>query len=294
MKFLSHRNEMRRILVLVLAVCVNQCFAQNCLEVPEPATLTGLHEIIDRSSRWAPICPFTITGSTGCDTQDPYRLKDTDFFLQVICVNNPGESHGCKIDCAGTHFEVKSGKIMFLNGFEMSGATKGSVKVKQGATMISKNNRYRNNKNFGGLDDDWSGAAIHSYPGSRLQLQNDDYRDNVATVNGGALYIESFASVVACTFVGNSASDGGGIYIANGSQRTNVVQSTFASNSAPKGASISIASSNTSYHSAANLGCDNNDLDGCNGAIVMQAGIITCRAFSGECGSPTAYPTPGE
>lgn len=289
---------MRRILSLSLAIsicCVDQCFARNCIKVPEPATLTGLHELIRNSSGWAPICPFIITGTVGCDTQEPYRLSATDFFQQVICMNNQGESHGCKIDCPGTHFEVGSGKIMFLNGFEMCGATEGSVKVLQGATLISKYNRYMKNENFDAADGDRSGAAIHSYPGSRLQLQFDDYRYNFAEDSGGAIHIESLATVAACSFVGNSANDGGGIYIAKGSQRINVVQNVFASNSARRqGASICVENSNISYAGANNSGCDNDDPDECKGTIIMRGNTQTCQVFNRECDSPTAYPTAGE
>lgn len=287
---------MKRIHLLLLAFCLDICVAQNCINLPEQ-TLTSLHSIIDQSSGWAPICPFKITGSEGCNTLEPYRLRAADRFLQVVCVNNPGESHGCKIDCAGTHFEVGSGKIMYLTGFQMSGATKGSVKVRSGATMVSKNNRYIHNTNSQALADaDWSGAAIQSDPGSKLQLQFDDYWNNSARLNGGALSIEAnFASITGCTFVENSAVGGGGIYLKGGSpQRAFVVQSTFASNTAERGASITLENSSTLYMSQNNDGCDNIDPDDCNGAIVMLGDNTSCKPFSSVCTSPTAFPTAGE
>mmetsp|Transcript_4402 Transcript_4402/g.6737 ORF Transcript_4402/g.6737 Transcript_4402/m.6737 type:complete len:444 (+) Transcript_4402:84-1415(+) len=294
MEYRSHRKEMKRMYLLLLAICLHKCVAQNCIKLPEQ-TLTSLHSIIDQSSGWAPICPFKITGSEGCNTQEPYSLNAADRFLQLVCVNNPGESHGCKIDCAGTHFEVGSGKIMYMTGFQMSGATKGSVKVRQGATMVSKNNRYIHNTNSQASNADWSGAAIQSDPGSKLQLQFDDYWNNNAKLNGGALSIEaSFASITGCTFVENSAvdGDGGGIYSKGGSpQRAYVISSTFASNTAKKGASISIESSSTLYISKNNDGCDNIDPDECNGAIVMQNENKSCKPFSSVCTSPTAFPT---
>ena len=286
---------MKRIHLLLLAFCLDICVA--CINLPEQ-TLTSLHSIMDQSSGWVPLCPFKITGSEGCNTVEPYRLRADHQFLQLVCVNNPGESHGCKIDCAGTHFEVGSGKMMLLRGFQLSGATKGSVKVRQNALYVSQYNRYIHNTNSEALSDaDWSGAAIQSDPWSRLQLQFDDYWNNSARLNGGALSIEaSSASIAGCSFVENSAVGGGGIYVKGGSpQRAFVVQSTFASNTAEKGgASITLENSSTFFSSQNNDGCDNIDPDECNGAIVMLGVNKSCKPFSSVCTSPTAFPTAGE
>jgi hypothetical protein len=174
---------------------------------------------------------------------------------------------------------------MFLNGFELSGATTGSVLVKPSATLVSKNNRYKGNR---ALD----GGAIQSNPGARIQLQFDEYFDNKADKSGGALYVEAnFATVAGCSFVGNIAEKGGAIFLSSFARRVHVMQSTFASNEADEGASISIASTLTFYSGASNLGCDNVDPDGCNGALVAGT---TCQAFVGVCESPTSYPTPGK
>jgi hypothetical protein len=294
MEYRSHKKEMKRTHLLFLAFCLDICAA--CINLPEQ-TLTSLHSIIDQTSGWVPMCPFKITGSEGCNTVEPYRLTAKHRFLQLVCFNNPGESHGCKIDCAGTHFEVEGGKMMHLKGFQLSGATKGSVKVRQGATYISQYNRYIHNTNSQALSDaDWSGAAIQFDPGSKLQLQFDDYWNNSARLNGGALSIEAYyVSIAGCSFVENSAVVGGGIYVKGGSpQRVSVAQCTFASNTAEKGASITLENSSTLFSSQRNDGCDNIDPDECNGAIVMLGVNKSCKPFSSVCASPTAFPTAGE
>lgn len=157
--------------------------------------------------------------------------------------------------------------------------------MKPSATLVSKTNRYKGNQ---ALD----GGAIRSDPGARIQLQFDEYNDNTAVKSGGALYVEAnFATVAGCSFVGNVAEKGGAIFFSSFAKRVHVIQSTFASNEANEGASISIASTLTFYSGASNLGCDNVDPDGCNGALVAGT---TCQAFLGVCDSPTPYPTPGK
>eukprot|EP00557_Chaetoceros_sp_GSL56_P007304 CAMPEP_0176491312 /NCGR_PEP_ID=MMETSP0200_2-20121128/8362_1 /TAXON_ID=947934 /ORGANISM="Chaetoceros sp., Strain GSL56" /LENGTH=491 /DNA_ID=CAMNT_0017888727 /DNA_START=176 /DNA_END=1648 /DNA_ORIENTATION=- len=265
----------------VLFLLFHVCNGQNCVSV-DPPTLSNLFAVIDRSAGWAPLCPFTITGDK-CDipSGQPYTMKE--MFLQLICVNRPGQSYGCKIDCPGSHLEVGSGRVMFLNGFELSGATTGSVIVKPSATLVSKNNRYKGNR---ALD----GGAIRSDPGARIQLQFDEYMNNTAEKSGGALYVEAnFATVAGCSFVENIAEKGGAIFLTSFSRRVHVMQSTFASNVANEGASISIASTSTFYSGASNSGCDNMDRTNCNGALVAGT---TCQAFVGVCESPTPYPTP--
>jgi hypothetical protein len=284
-----HRKALRIIpssimfqfLLLVLTMKLHIAHAQSCTRV-DPPTLSNLHDTVDKSRGLLRLCPFKISGDN-CDVEgQPYVSEFRR--LQMICMDS--DNSGCKIDCSGRHFEVDSGKQLFLEGFELRGATDSSINVKSRAVLISKYNKFVRNKAV-------KGGAIKSDKNSRVQLQFNEFFNNEADDSGGALYMEGmFVTVSGCSFVENVAVNGGGIYVASlqESRRLNVVQSTFASNSATfNGASIHLDGSNIFYFESKNLGCDNADPADCNGAFKSD---VTCEEFEGVCESPTAYPTP--
>ncbi|MDD2304420.1 MAG: right-handed parallel beta-helix repeat-containing protein [Prolixibacteraceae bacterium] len=85
-----------------------------------------------------------------------------------------------------------------------------------------------------------AGGAIYNYLGD-LTLLNVQIKNSFSASQGGAIYSDrGNLSLTTCSVIGNSVSgnetEGGGLYISNGS--ATIVNSTIASNGAPSGAGI--------------------------------------------------------
>ncbi len=79
--------------------------------------------------------------------------------------------------------------------------------------MLISNSTFRDNEVLTG-----GGGAIYSSPikdGSHIEIEDSTFENNIADTRGGALELEYLGSlaVVNTSFVGNSSSDGGAIYL---------------------------------------------------------------------------------
>jgi hypothetical protein len=282
LRTIPHSMLIKLSLIFLLTVKIHLTDAQACTNL-WPPTLSNFHKAIQESQGTLKICPFTIHRGD-CDVEGkPYVVPFRR--LQLFCVK--GQDTSCVIDCPGRHFEVGPGTRLSLEKFDLRGATDSSILVKPSGVLIAKYNRFDRNVGH-------NGGAVVANTKSKLLLQFNDFDNNRARLNGGALYIESsYASVRVSSFVGNSAIDGGCIYVPEvlASSRLYVQQNTFASNSADFKGALIVMESSLIYFNNYNLACDNVSPDDCEGALTKDG---ACEPFyeGGVCESPTSYPTP--
>ncbi|MGA2470817.1 MAG: choice-of-anchor Q domain-containing protein [Solirubrobacteraceae bacterium] len=124
-------------------------------------------------------------------------------------------SIGGYVQASNTTFSGDSVTASNVVGAE--GGYGGAVFIQEGAAGSFANDVFSGNSaayaGTGASPDGGSGGAISAYGGGALAMTSDTFTANSAPNGyGGALYLESPATLTASTLTANSASEGGGLY----------------------------------------------------------------------------------
>ena len=123
-----------------------------------------------------------------------------------------------------------------ISGLRLTG---GSSSGNGGGLYVGTSNTVTvSDTTFDGITASGHGGAVYTN-GPLLTLTDCTFTNNTATASwGGAVYALGNLHVGGCTFDGNQASRGGGIYAANSSTDVTIIDSVFTSNGATYGAAV--------------------------------------------------------
>ena len=190
------------------------------------------------------VCPDTIT-SCDEDVRREWFVEDTSGARQLAEA----------LQCTGGLFNVEwSGIVVMDRTLSISNGTVLTVSgIDANATIVGDGN-----------------VGLFSVMGATLHLQNITLSNGSATYGGAISASRSRLTFSQVSFVGNSASDGGGgaLYVSDGAVLSFVGTSTFANNTAPNGGALYAAygssavwGGKTSFSfNAAIAGCHGNDV----------------------------------
>lgn len=158
---------------------------------------------------------------------------------------------------------VSSANCVFVDN--VAGSNGGAVYTRNSGRSISSSDLKQNSA--------FSGGAIAVVNGSFTSGGSTvNYIDNVATFNGGALYIEAVgtASLDLGNYSGNTASNAGGGIFASASSDVDVIGSDFDNNSATYGGGISMDNADLDVNSST---LSNNQAQDGGGIYVSQGAM---------------------
>lgn len=194
------RRRQRKMMIPFL-VFLSMLTTANCqlCERVKGNSWKSLTDILDSSNGFAIVCPFRISGKECPKDNESYKVKEEDLYVMCDSVSQSSLEPSCVIDCPGTHFEVKSGTKLTLDGLTLMGSRNSAVKVQSQGYLTTYNAIFLKNRRQSG-----NGAAIYAEEGSELSLMYSRFEQCEAH-NGGAVFHLGAAVISGNSFIDNRA-----------------------------------------------------------------------------------------
>jgi predicted outer membrane repeat protein len=187
--------------IKLLLISTSTSYVLECKSLPSE-TLDGFYEFVSKSSGFADVCPFEISGDaceTSQDYPDGYTIPNGEN-LYISCDPYRRESK-CIIDCpVKSYFIVSTGASLSLESMSLSRATESAIYVEAEGQLTVFDSIFEKNVAKVGHN----GGAIYASADSIVQIRFSDFEGNQAMI-GGAVFNMGKTSIAQSNFRKNIA-----------------------------------------------------------------------------------------